>query len=130
MFHFLRAVTKYFIKVKIFFALHWNTYYSKTRIISFLFSKTSFRWTILSDWVQTDSIAISWSTSTEKSTGSAPGRAFRNRDEYFAAYVTPVSRCTIFFTVTLVNWFLKRKRKRVCNYIRRNIRFIRRKTLN
>ena len=78
----------FFFFVKKFFKImkrNW-TYYSKTRMISWRFWKTSLRWTILLDSAQADSIEISCRISIEQST------PHRTLDENFAAYITPVSR--------------------------------------
>ena len=81
-----------------------NTYYSKTRIISCRFWKTSLRWTILLESVQADSMAISCRISMEQSW------PIRTLEQNLAAYVMPVSRWTHFLTV--VKMPLKNNQKR------------------
>ena len=81
-----------------------NTYYSKTRIISCRFWKTSLRWTILLESVQAESMAISCRISMEQSW------PIRTREQNLAAYVMPVSRWTHFLTV--VKMPLKNNQKR------------------
>jgi hypothetical protein len=62
-------------------------------MISFLFWKTSLRWTILLESLHTDNIAISCRISMEQSTPHL------NLDEYFAAYCMPVSLWVHLLTV-------------------------------
>ena len=87
------------------------TYYSRTKMIWYLFWKTSLRWTILLDSEHIDSKAISCRTSIVQSTPylnleikvvwAILYRLINSSylDEYFAAYSIPVSLWVHFLTV-------------------------------
>ena len=90
-----------------------DTHYSRTKMIWYLFWKTSLRWTILFDSEHIDSRAISCRTSIVQSTPYLSLQILKGLmnhfyklinyhsylDEYFAAYSIPVSLWVHFLTV-------------------------------